>query len=328
MVISPTISPEISGRPYRVVDAFADPMRLGSGNPAAIVLLESSPTTKDQAVWMQTVAQEFNLSETAFVWKIVDAESLEESNGAASLHVGIRYFTPTIEVDLCGHATLASAAVVCEMQREKSCQNIVFHAPKGVILQASQIPESIVKIRPTSRIAMSFPTAPVTPISNPELCRKIAQMLLDAFAISKDAIVYMGLAKGLGDLLVEVQRDAFLHDPRPVCFNINALLHWEGYERGVIICCLGDEATVESSERIDFCSRFFAPFAGILEDPVTGSAHCALAPYFGVKLGKTKLAGKQISPRGGIVACELSDDLLKVCLTGTAVTTASGSLWM
>jgi PhzF family phenazine biosynthesis protein len=326
IVISPPIGSETVGRAYYVVDAFADPTCFGTGNPAAVVPLERAPN--DQDVWMQTVAQEFNLSETAFLWKIEDAESSEESNGAASQHYGIRYFTPTIEVDLCGHATLASAAVLCEMQQDKSCQNIVFHAPKNVVLKASQIPESSTKVPRVSRIAMFFPTAQVTPISDPEFCRKIELMLLEAFAISKESIVFMGLAEGLGDLLIEVHRDAFLDDPEPPCFNVHALLNWDGYERGVMICCLGDEVTLEGAERMDFCSRFFAPFAGIMEDPVTGSAHCALAPYFGAKLEKRNLIGKQLSPRGGIVACELSEDLQQVCLTGMAVTTASGSLWM
>jgi predicted PhzF superfamily epimerase YddE/YHI9 len=334
MTVIPYVHSEKAGRDYYVVDAFADSANFGTGNPAAVVLLEKEPTT-DQVTWMQTVAQEFNLSETAFIWKLIDATTCDSDTSVS--HYGIRYFTPTMEVDLCGHATLASAAVLTEIKRET---NIVFHAPNDVLLCASKVSLSHSTPRCT-RIAMSFPITPVRQITNDDDCRDVETMMQAAFAIRKSDILFMGLVDGLGDVLIEVRRDAFIYAPHQHCFNVDAFLAWEGYRRGVIVCCEGGEEVtdpnrmvnghdkrVEDSEKIDFCSRFFAPKAGIVEDPVTGSAHCALAPYFGAKLSKKKLLGKQLSPRGGIVACDLSEDMKHATLTGTAITTASGTLWI
>jgi predicted PhzF superfamily epimerase YddE/YHI9 len=328
-------------RKYFVVDAFADPNKKGTGNPAAVVPVDCEPS---DVAWMQVVAQEMNLSETAFVWNIPQpsdetssAISCSSVNNIDSNHYRIRYFTPTIEVDLCGHATLASAAILCNIH---SKSNVVFHANNNVVLRANQ--NQIINTH-CAQIAMTFPTQLPSEIHITHDDRAaVDTMIQKSFPtiLSKD-IIYVGLVHGLSDLLIEVQYDAFLHDTtRTSDVNIRAMNEWNGYERGIILCCAGsgtnhraqgngmNDATDSDDKKIDFYSRFFGPKAGIDEDPVTGSAHCALAPYFGKKLQKLELTGQQSSVRGGIIHCELSKDGTKVTLSGTAVTTAGGTLWM
>ena len=319
-----------TGRNYYVVDAFADPIKKGTGNPAAVVPLDCESTDD---TWMQVVAQEMNLSETAFVWKIPSSNVV---NNTDSNHYRIRYFTPTVEVDLCGHATLASAAIMCNILRTS---NVVFHANHNVLLSATQ--NQIIHPQ-CAQISMTFPTQPSTEILLTHDHRTaVDEMLQNAFpTIPSDAILYVGLVHGLSDLLIEVHYDAFLHDNTNTNdINIRAMKEWDGYECGIILCCVGTgsdqhsadnriDATARDRKKIDFYSRFFGPKAGIDEDPVTGSAHCALAPYFGQKLQKFELTGQQSSVRGGIVHCAMSKDGTSVTLTGTAVTTASGTLFM
>ena len=305
------------GRKYFVVDAFADPNKKGTGNPAAIVPVDFEPT---DVGWMQVVAQEMNLSETAFVWKIQQQDS---NSNVGSNHYGIRYFTPTLEVDLCGHATLASTAILCNIHCKST---VVFHANHNVILRASQT--QMINTQ-CAQISMTFPTQICTEIHMAHHDRaNVETMIRNAFpSLVPDDILFIGLIPGLSDVLVEVTYSAFLHDNTKASdLNIRAMTEWDGYERGIILCCM--TAGTSHSDEIDFCSRFFAPKSGIDEDPVTGSAHCALAPYFAKKTQKLKLTGQQTSVRGGIVHCELSDDGSNVTLTGTAVTTASGALWM
>jgi predicted PhzF superfamily epimerase YddE/YHI9 len=131
----------------------------------------------------------------------------------------------------------------------------------------------------------------------------------------------MGLDEDGGDLLIEVTNDCF----KSLGYDnilFRELLKWDGYTRGVIVCC----AASEEDEGIDFMSRFFGPHAGIDEDPVTGSAHCTLAPYFCEHVGKTDITGRQASERGGMIQCILGDG--RVTIIGTAVTTMSGCLWI
>lgn len=352
-----------------IVDAFVDPFAAAgtTGNSAAVVPLDSEPSATgssagtDQVQWMQTVAREFNLSETAFVWKktkkqktdetTIEEEIIENNNNV--VHYGIRYFTPSVEVALCGHATLASAAVLYQTQSEKQQQKaaetstIIFHAPNDV-LQASQSTQTSTcndESNRCTRISMTFPTKPATELSSDEERMAVRRMLRVSLNLDEGEILYMGLSEGLGDLLIEVTRSGFLrigNDHRQL--NFNALLEWDGYTRGVIVCCQevlpsstqqGDDgegkdlaATAPALISVDFLSRFFGPKAGIPEDPVTGSAHCALAPYFCSKLGKPVVIGRQMSQRGGLVECELADDLSSVKLTGTAIITMTGTLWV
>jgi PhzF family phenazine biosynthesis protein len=292
---------------------------------------------------MQVVALEMNLSETAFVWKIPrpKQESLStascgsDNSDVDSSHYRIRYFTPIIEVDLCGHATLASAAILCKIH---NVRHVVFYTNHNVVLRATQ---SQVINAHCAQIAMTFPTQMPTEIHTTHDDRvEVDQLIKKSFpTITSDKIVYVGLVHGLSDLFIEVQYDAFLHDTtKRSDVNIRAMTEWDGYQRGIILCCAsagGSTNTINDTDtdnnndsKMDFYSRFFGPKAGIDEDPVTGSAHCALAPYFGQKLHKLELIGQQSSARGGIIHCALSNDGTNVTLSGTAVTTASGTLWM
>lgn len=279
-----------------ILDAFADPLTLGTGNPAAFVRLENECT---DAKWMQKVAAEFNLSETAFVWPMN-----EES------HYAIRYFTPTTEVPLCGHATLASAAVLNELKE------ITFHA-RNDMLKARQVPFASVAGR---RITMTFPVMPVVPLESLQDSESVYESVSKALSISRKQVLYTGLAEGLGDLFLEVTEEALNAIGYDSDISTDLLAEIGCYSRGVIVCC------ESSDDRCDFCSRFFAPKAGIQEDPVTGSAHCALAPYFAEKLQKAKLIAKQCSRRGGVVECDVKASQVEI--TGTVVICAEGRLDM
>ena len=226
---------------------------------------------------------------------------------------------------------------------DKTWQLLGKSAPKQASGRfADDVLRAVAVNKPQDRItviAMTFPTKPVNMEVGDKDKAAVHAMLAAAFDIDEGSILFLGVSVGLGDLLVEVTHDCFSQ----ISFELNtsALLLWDGYSRGVIVCC--EESTirmdpVSSGElasslpapvAVDFLSRFFAPKAGLDEDPVTGSAHCALAPYFCAKLHKTTVIGKQVSRRGGVVECELLEpDTLCVKLTGTAVTTMSGTLWM
>jgi predicted PhzF superfamily epimerase YddE/YHI9/ribosomal protein S18 acetylase RimI-like enzyme len=319
---------------YWVLDAFADPhQRGGTGNPAAVVPLARPTEDDDEAMlqWMQCVAQEFNLSETAFVWPT-----------ETDMHYQIRYFTPTTEVPLCGHATLASAATLYQTMQDRSLlgeRTIVFHARENVELTASLVTWGSHALQ----IAMEFPLKPAVELSEGDREGGIG-MLSKAFGLNQEQILYMGLSD-IGDLLIEVSYDVLQGLPYEG-MSLEALLQWDGYSRGVILCSLwtpddvltDDEDNVTdgvanedknksvAEEQWDFCSRFFAPKAGISEDPVTGSAHCTLAPYFGAKLNKTSLVGYQASRRGGVIECEILDNPDRVRISGHVITTMEGHL--
>jgi PhzF family phenazine biosynthesis protein len=330
---------------YVVIDSFADPASKVTGNPAAVVPLTGNPDSSEQVQWMQRVAQEFNLSETAFVWPWNQSTEAQEedkvTNDATTeskeAHYGIRYFTPTVEVDLCGHATLAAAAALFKSATaRRPLSTIVFHAPKNVLRATSS---GTIDAR-SERIAMTFPAMPTVELVTDTEAKAVQTILQGALSIDASDILYLGLVPGLGDVLVEVIPSSFQSIGYGDQLNLNALLSREGSSRGWIVCCATPSETsmpgISALEgtvapRIDFCSRFFAPGAGIPEDPVTGSAHCALAPYFASKLHKSTMVGLQSSQRGGIVVCELitddeGDQLVK--LTGTAVQTMSGILSM
>jgi len=326
------------------VDAFADVNQPGTGNPAGVVLLEQEA----DGLWMQTVAQEFNHSETAFVWPKTSSEDVDgeakDNSSSSSIEESpfhIRYFTPTMEVQLCGHATLASASILYQTARcEFEANSVVFYARDDVLT-------AVAAQRPLERstvISMTFPTKPATPIVESSEKAAAESIVASALNIDASSILFLGLSEGLGDLFVEITHDCFSQIGYDQQINIPALLGWDGYTRGVIVCCV--ESTIgllEPSNSMmggdsnssaplpvqpDFLSRFFGPKAGIAEDPVTGSAHCALAPYFCSKLKRDVVTGKQVSRRGGIVECEMVEDGASVKLTGTAVTTISGTLWV
>ncbi len=255
------------------IDAFAN--RPFSGNPAAVVLLEK-PAPDD---WMQNLAMEMNLSETAYAWP--------ENNGYR-----LRWFTPAVEVDLCGHATLATAHLLWELNRFPGNESIEFHTRSGKLTCA----------RAGDWIEMDFPAKTAEKISSPA---GLAQAL-------NVELIFAGTNKM--DYLVEIGSEDELKTLQP---NLSELAKLP--VRGVIVTCRS------ASADYDFVSRFFAPAAGINEDPVTGSAHTALAPYWGAKLGKTEMTGYQASARGGVVKMRLVDD--RVLLSGQAITVMQGE-WL
>ena len=258
---------------YFVVDAFTS--KPFAGNPAAVVPLAAWPEDS----WLQNVAMEMNLSETAFL--VSNDQAFE-----------LRWFTPKVEVDLCGHATLASAFVLAHLGKLANGVEASFSTRSG-ILKARRAGE---------RIELDFPVTA-------EVAAEAPAGLIESLGVPPK---YVGLNKF--DYLVEVESDSVLRSVSP---DFKRLAKVES--RGVIV-------TAKSNDRqFDFVSRFFAPAAGIDEDPVTGSAHCCLAEYWARRLGKTKLVGYQASQRGGVVHIELRGD--RVILSGNAVLVAQGHLF-
>ena len=207
-------------------------------------------------------------------------------------HVALRWFTPAAEVDLCGHATLGSAHVLWETGRVPQDQPIHFRTKSGVLTAT----------REGDWIALDFPALVAT-------WADVPPGLEDALGARPRSA-----AKSRFDLLVELDNEKAVRELKPDL----GLLGKQPY-RGVIVT-----AQAETDDEYDFVSRFFAPQVGVPEDPVTGSAHCALAPYWGERLGQTSMIGYQASPRGGMVKVEVKGD--RVVLGGQAVTTLAGEL--
>ena len=258
--------------PLFVVDAFTEqPFR---GNPAAVCLLCGS---KDDA-WLQAVAAEMNLSETAFLTKTDDGFRL-------------RWFTPKVEVALCGHATLASAHVLWQTGHAARGEAIRFHTQSGVLTAT----------RSGDDIELDFPVVAEEPAPPPD---HLAGALGAPFR-------YVG--RNRFDYLIEVESETTLRKLAPD-FALLAKLP----VRGVI-------ATSRSTDpAFDFVSRFFAPASGVNEDPVTGSAHCCLASFWRTRLHKDTFRAYQASPRGGVVHLRIAGD--RVSLGGRAVTVTHGEL--
>ena len=255
------------------VDAFTgEPF---GGNPAAVCVL---PRAADPA-WMQRVAREMNLSETAFLV------------GRAGGEYDLRWFTPAVEVDLCGHATLASAHVLWEDGHQPPGAPAVFHTRSG----------RLSAVRREGWIEMDFPAEPAEPAPAPE-------GLADALGVE---LVHVG--RNRFDYLVEVDSEATVRRLAPDIRGLGALP-----VRGIIVT-----ARAETGE-FDFVSRFFAPRAGVDEDPVTGSAHCCLGPYWRRRLGRDAFTAWQASARGGVVKVAVAGD--RVLLSGQAVTVLRGEL--
>lgn len=254
------------------VDAFTNiPF---AGNPAAVCVLTSPQETE----WMQNVGREMNLSETAFLHPQDDGFSL-------------RWFTPQVEVDLCGHATLASAHVLWTEGHYPSDRQVNFYTRSGLLTATYD----------QGWIALNFPATPAEAAIAPN-------KLLNALGVEA---TYIG--KTQFDYLVEVASEEVLRRLKPDFKQLATLS-----VRGIIVT-----SPCQNSE-YDFASRFFAPAAGIDEDPVTGSAHCCLAPYWGDRLHKTELTGYQASARGGVVRVTCEGD--RVILKGRAVTVLRGNL--
>ena len=250
------------------VDAFAE--RAFEGNPAAVCVLDRS-VSED---WMQHVAAEMNLSETAFV----------STNGAG---FDLRWFTPLVEVALCGHATLATALVLFETGLASAP---VSFSTKSGLLHAD---------REDEQIRLDFPALAATPIVPPA-------GLLEALGIENGAVYRSDF-----DALVDIDDESRVADLKP---DFAALREID--VRGVIVTA--------PSQRYDFVSRFFAPAVGINEDPATGSAHCVLGPYWSVRLGKSELRARQLSARGASIGVRVRGD--RVDLLGRGEIVLEGQL--
>lgn len=254
------------------VDAFAD--RPFAGNPAAVCVLPAPAEER----WMQLVAREMNLAETAFLHPHEDGFAL-------------RWFTPTVEVDLCGHATLASARVLWDDGHLAPGRQARFHTRSGLLTADLR----------GAWIELDFPAEPAGAADAPP-------GLAAALGIAPRSV-----GRNRFDYLVEVESAAAVRALQPDFTALRTVP-----TRGVIVTAPSDDPA------FDFVSRFFAPRAGIDEDPVTGSAHCCLGPFWGRRLGKETLTGYQASARGGVVRVRLAGP--RVLLGGQTVTVLRGEL--
>ena len=255
------------------MDAFADgPF---TGNPAGVCLLDGPRPD----AWMQAVAMEMNQAETAFL--------VEEGEG-----YHLRWFTPLAEVDLCGHATLASAHVLYETGQVSADRPVSFRTRSGSLT---------VRGAGDGLLAMDFPARPAVPAPPPA-------GLLPALGVAASGFT----GRSADDWLVLLEDEAAVRSVTPD----HAAIRGVG-ARGVIV-------TAAPGVGADFVSRFFAPAVGVNEDPVTGSAHCTLAPFWAERLGRTILVGRQLSPRGGTVGVRVEGG--RVLLSGRARTVVRGTL--
>ncbi len=259
------------GKSLFQVDAFAD--RAFAGNPAAVCMLEEAADQR----WMQRVAKEMNLSETAFLVPRDDGYDL-------------RWFTPLNEVDLCGHATLASAHVLWQEGYLEPQQTESFHTRSGLLPARTS----------DQGIEMECPAEPAAAVTAPA----------ELWAALGMSVAWVG--KNRFDYLIEVETEEAVRHVRP------------DFERLARLPARGFIVTSISQSDADFVSRFFAPAVGVPEDPVTGSAHCCLGPYWANRLGKSDLTGYQASERGGIVRVRPHDD--RVELLGQAITVLRAEL--
>jgi PhzF family phenazine biosynthesis protein len=270
------------------VDAFTD--RRFAGNPAAVCLLgpvETGTDAEAETAWMQAVAAEMNLSETAFV-----RPATRLPPGQPGREFELRWFTPAVEVDLCGHATLASAHVLWTEEMVPADEPIRFHTRSGILTAA----------RRGGLIELDFPAMPPTETPIPE-------GLAESLGLTPGYVA----RNGCNDVLAVLESERAVRGCRPdfaVMRRIPA--------RGVILTAPSDDPQYQ------FVSRFFAPALGIDEDPVCGSAHCGLGPYWAARLGRSEVTGHQVSARGGIVRVRLAGD--RAFLGGQAITVLKGEL--
>jgi predicted PhzF superfamily epimerase YddE/YHI9 len=256
------------------VDAFTD--AAFRGNPAAVCLLDGR---EPDDAWLQNVAAEMNLSETAFLSRRGDGDW------------SLRWFTPTVEVDLCGHATLASAHALWEEGLVPRSETARFQTRSGLLTAASD----------GDWIELNFPATPAEAAQPPE-------GLLEAFGARA-----LWVGRNRFDYIVEVSSEEEVRALQPDFSQLRRVR-----ARGIIV------TSRTSTPGYDFVSRFFAPQSGVDEDPVTGSAHCTLAPYWSARLGRTRLTAYQASRRGGMLRVVFEGD--RVRIAGRAVTVLRGEL--
>ncbi|MEM7172763.1 MAG: PhzF family phenazine biosynthesis protein [Pseudomonadota bacterium] len=261
--------------PLYQVDAFAD--HLFAGNPAAVVPL--TDWLPDRT--LQAIAAENNLAETAYI--------VRQDSGTQA-HWGLRWFTPKIEVDLCGHATLASAYVIAR-HLEPGCDQIRFESRSGPLEVSCE----------GEKFTLDFPADPPSEFND-------GGGVAEAVGLVPQAVL-----KGKAKMLAVLENEAAVRAAAPDLAKVKALP-----SDGLIISAPGAAC--------DLVSRYFAPHAGIPEDPVTGSAHCVLAPYWAERFGKTKLTARQLSERGGALGLELSRD--RVLISGRVVPYLEGRIFV
>ena len=262
--------------PIYQVDAFAD--RIFTGNPAAVMPLEHWLSDEK----MQSIAMENNVAETAFFVPVEGGYNL-------------RWFTPTVEVDLCGHATLASAHVLFE-HLQFAGDDIIFHTRSGELRVS----------RGANGLTLDFPAAE-----------------LEEYAVSTEA------CKALGSSVIASQAVIARDNPHAVVYVYASEAEVAALSPSATHLLASSEYSIIATapgEHCDFVSRFFGPHVGLEEDPVTGSARCSLVPYWAQRLGVNKLQARQISSRGGDLFCELKQG--RVFMTGTAVTFLRGSVML
>ena len=264
------------------VDAFAD--RPFAGNPAAVLVLPDGHLSRwCDAEWLQRVAAEMNLSETAFLRR--------RDDGGFDL----RWFTPAVEAELCGHATLASAHVLWTEGHLPESETARFHTLSGVLTATQSVDASGQRW-----IELDFPTEPAVEVAPPS-------GLLEALGVERPRFV----GRNRFDYIVEVGEEAVVRGLRPDFTRLSQIS-----ARGVIV--------TSRAADFDFVSRFFAPAAGVAEDPVTGSAHCCLGPFWAALLGRSDLLAYQASRRGGVVRVRCRGDRIR--LGGQAITVLRGEL--
>ncbi|XVE77762.1 hypothetical protein DITRI_Ditri13aG0088800 [Diplodiscus trichospermus] len=290
---------------YYVVDAFTD--SAFKGNPAAVCLLEEERDEK----WLQAVAAEFNINVTCYLTRITDSNS-------PNPRYRLRWFTPVAEVNLCGHATLASAHTLFTTGLVNS--NIIEFDTLSGFLTAKKFPLPDVNPKVVSKIEnggahecflieMDFPTVPITEFNSAEVSAISNALngatLIDIKRATTTDYLFVVLPSGKSVIELEPQFDDILKCPG----------------RGLIVT-----GVAPADSGFDFYSRFFYPKYGINEDPVCGSAHCALAPYWSKKLGKCDFKAYQASARGGILNLHLDEKNQRVLLRGKAVSVMEGTL--
>lgn len=271
------------------IDAFTD--KLFGGNPAAVVPLKK--WLPDDL--MQKLAMENNLAETVF---FVPSNSSLNGGGRQEADYDIRWFTPVLEIDLCGHATLASAFVVFTILKEKK-RKVIFNSKSGLLTVRNDAQSFQPAAGKGFRGLMDFPSW------KPEMVKQYPDGLQEALGVNEIVAVYKHR-----DLLVELNKEEDVVNARP---DFAALKK------------TGEKVTITApGKNVDFVSRFFAPIAGIDEDPVTGSAHSQLIPLWSEKLGKKIMHAKQLSQRGGDIYCEQNGD--RVVIGGGCVFYMKGEI--
>ncbi|CAL0316167.1 unnamed protein product [Lupinus luteus] len=284
------------------VDAFTD--SAFKGNPAAVCLLEEEEDSNDEK-WMQSIAAEFNISETCFLTPIPNATSIPRFH--------LRWFTPVTQVNLCGHATLAASHSLFSYASLDS--NIIEFVTLSGVLTAKKVPASTAsnlhhaQSQDGCYIELDFPVDPITDFNSAD-----TSQISDA--LGGASIIDIKRTQIGGHLLVVVASGTTVTELQP---QLDAIVKCPG--TGIMVTAI---APPESG--FDFYSRFFCPKCGINEDPVTGSAHCALALYWSKKLGKCDFNAYQASPRGGVLKVHLDEQNQRVFLRGKAVTVMEGCL--